>query len=547
MITVLRQSGLFRSLIVKREFVFFVALITLTIVLACYNLDRSPRTWQDEGGTLLIARTLVEDGVYAIRTSDGYQTFGSIQSVGPTVILPLALSFKLFGIGLLQGRLVMAAWMILTIMAFFSLGRELFGIRTAILAVLLLFSIPSGMLMLGRQAIGEVPALGLMLLGYLMWLRAIRINTYRYYAAAGLLFGLAAVTKGQFIPMILGMLGICAVLNLWFYKRSVIPILLMGCVVSACIAGWIGWQIFYFGLPTFQENSAKMSDLASVTIGLNKNNTVIALKYLFGADSRHFFYFIGIPSVLYAISHCYLNTKRNDAIIITSLVIFMLLCLGYYVFWIIPVPVYFFAPASVASIFAAKLLNDVINACKISSTPSKYHIDNTQKAREIISLRTALILIIVSMLGFSISYEIRENVLSKDTGPQQVGAFLKQSVPPMAVIETWERELGILTNHTYHYPDQIHLKDTQGKIFRNIQDDYALGSDYFQKIKPDYLVIGWYARHTDLYDTSYLSEHACFLSTFGDGDWRYDVYRINQQSRTTSSFDQIPACSLAGN
>src|SRR5688572_16502074 len=151
MIAVLRQSGFFRSLVVKREFILHVALLAITLVLACYNLDRSPRTWQDEGGALLIARTLVEDGVYAIRTSDGYQTFGSIQSVGPTVILPLALSFKLFGVGLLQGRLVMAAWLVFTIVAFYSLGRELFGIRAAILAVLLLLSFPSGILMLGRQ------------------------------------------------------------------------------------------------------------------------------------------------------------------------------------------------------------------------------------------------------------------------------------------------------------------------------------------------------------------------------------------------------------
>jgi len=318
----------------------------------------------------------------------------------------------------------------------------------------------------------------------------------------------------------------------------------MGCIVSACIAGWIGWQIYYFGVPTFQENSAKMSDLAKVTIGLNKNNTVIALKYIFGSDSNHFFYFFGIPSILYAISYCYPNRKRDDAIIVVSLIIFMSLCLAYYTFWIIPVPIYVFAPAAVTSLFVAKLLNDLITACE--TLPSASRIDSTKEAHEMTLLRTALIFIIVSILGFSISYEVNENVLNDDTGPQQVGAFLKQNVPATAVVETWEREIGILTNHTYHYPDQIYLKDTQGKIFRNIQDHYALGPDYFQKIKPDYLVIGWYARHTGLYDTSYLIGHACLLSTFGDGDWRYDVYRINLQPRATPSLDQIPACSLGG-
>ncbi len=545
MIAVLRQSGLFRSLVVKREFVLYVALLAITLVLACYNLDRSPRTWQDEGGTLLIARTLVEDGVYAIRTSDGYQTFGSIQSVGPTVILPLALSFKLFGVGLLQGRLVMAAWLVFTIVAFYSLGRELFGIRSAVLAVLLLLSFPSGILMLGRQAIGEVPALGLMLFGYLIWLRATRLNNYWYYATAGLLFGLAAVTKGQFIVMIIGMLGICAIINLWFYKRSVMPILLIGSIVSMCIASWIGWQIYYFGVQTFQENTAKMNELAKVTLGLNKSNTIIAIKYIIGTDSNHFFYFFGIPSILYAISYCYLNKNREDAIIVVSLVLFMLLCLAYYTFWIIPVPIYAFAHTAVTSIFVAKLLNDLIAACK--TLPLEPRNGNIKETSKVIDLRTILLLVMTSMLGFSIGYEVKENVLSNDTGPQQVASFLKQEVPTTAVVETWEREIGILSNHLYHYPDQIYLKDTQGKIFRNVQDHYALGSDYFQKIKPNYLVIGWYARHTELYDTNYLAEHACLLSTFGDGDWRYEVYRMGLQPKGTPSSDQIPGCSLGGN
>src|SRR5512141_3021366 len=71
--------------------------------LALIHLDTTPRPWHDEGGSLSLAKTLAEDGVYAVRTSDGYQTFGFVQSVGPLVVLPIAASFRLFGAGLLQG------------------------------------------------------------------------------------------------------------------------------------------------------------------------------------------------------------------------------------------------------------------------------------------------------------------------------------------------------------------------------------------------------------------------------------------------------------
>src|SRR5215217_3682672 len=191
---ILRRNALIKSSVMRREWLIYTVLLMVSLTLALYNLEYSPRTWQDEGGTLSLARTLVEDGVYAIRNSDGYQTFGTVQSVGPTVVLPIALSFKLFGVGLLQGRLVMSLWLVLTFFAFYSLGRELFSMRSAVLAVLLILSFPFGLVMLGRQALGEVPGICLLLSGSLAWIRAIRANSYRHYALTGLLFGLAMIT-----------------------------------------------------------------------------------------------------------------------------------------------------------------------------------------------------------------------------------------------------------------------------------------------------------------------------------------------------------------
>jgi hypothetical protein len=86
-------------------------LVLAVPVLALYNLGSSPRTWHDEGGAMSIAKTLAREGAYAIRSSEGYQTYGSVQSVGPTVIVPVAASFRLFGVGPVQGRMVMAGYL----------------------------------------------------------------------------------------------------------------------------------------------------------------------------------------------------------------------------------------------------------------------------------------------------------------------------------------------------------------------------------------------------------------------------------------------------
>ena len=82
-----------------------VAVVVLALAAFCmfYNLDLNPRPWQDEGSAAGIAKSLVQNGVYAIKSSDGYQTFGGVQSVGPTVVLPLALAYRLWGVGLVSG------------------------------------------------------------------------------------------------------------------------------------------------------------------------------------------------------------------------------------------------------------------------------------------------------------------------------------------------------------------------------------------------------------------------------------------------------------
>ena len=122
------------------EKAILAVLIVTAPFLAFYNLGTNPRPWHDEGSYLSLAKTLVQDGVYAVRSAEGYQTFGAVQSVGPTVLLPIALSFKLWGVGLLQGRVVAAIFLLLTLAIFYASGHILFGRRTALFAVILLLA-----------------------------------------------------------------------------------------------------------------------------------------------------------------------------------------------------------------------------------------------------------------------------------------------------------------------------------------------------------------------------------------------------------------------
>ncbi|MEP7187929.1 MAG: glycosyltransferase family 39 protein [Roseiflexaceae bacterium] len=535
---ILRRNALIRSFVMRREWLIYIVLLVVSLTLALYNLEYSPRTWQDEGGTLSLARTLVEDGVYAIRNSDGYQTFGTVQSVGPTVVLPIALSFKLFGVGLLQARLVMSLWLIVTLFAFYSLGRELFGMRSAALAVLLILSFPFGLVMLGRQALGEVPGICLLLAGSLAWIRAIRASSYRYYALTGLLFGLAMITKSQYIVMIGGTLILCAPLTIWYFKRSIKPIAGIIFIAFTCVVLWTVWQIMYFGIPTFQENAGKMSSLAKVTAGLNPSNTIIAVKYILGPASTYFYYFLGFPALIYIGFGC---LQRNEENIVTcSLLIFTLLCLAYYIFWIIPVPIYALAPMTITAFFVAKLLSDIIPATKFSLALLRKEL--REHVAGPMTRRIVLIISIGGMLSFLIGTQVSAALLDNDTRPQEFATVLNQSVADTAVIETWERELGSLTSHKYHYPDQSVLQVTQAERFLNTPHKQLYGEAYFKQFHAEYLVIGWYGRYADIYDSNYLRQHACLLSTIGSNEWRYELYHIDLLQAHLNQSDHIQPC-----
>src|SRR5215203_4023431 len=72
------------------------------LALGLWNLA-GPALWWDEGWTLSVARTWVERGHYG-RLLDGQLAPPGLEA-SFTVTAPIALCFRLFGVGIWQGRL----------------------------------------------------------------------------------------------------------------------------------------------------------------------------------------------------------------------------------------------------------------------------------------------------------------------------------------------------------------------------------------------------------------------------------------------------------
>jgi hypothetical protein len=313
------------------------------------------------------------------------------------------------------------------------------------------------------------------------------------------------------------------------------------------VAAWWTWQVAYFGMATFQDNAAKLAVLARSTMGFNIHNTVEAVKSLVGSGFGYFYFFWGFLALIYGGALCL--PRKRDSLSHAFLWLFAAIWLCYYTFWIIPWSRYFFPTAAITAFFVAKLCVDLAAGLAASgrelwSELRQFGLGRADlSSRALVSLGSLTGLLTLGLLtGYQLQRTIRFDVLDKVGevpayfvsppqlgSPEQVAALLNKTVPKEAVVETWERELSILTDHRYHFPDPSILAHAQLFVYRGGQNDYALGADYFNQIRPDYVVVGWYARFNQIYDLDFLAQHGKLIGSIGDGEWRYDVYELHLQ------------------
>jgi 4-amino-4-deoxy-L-arabinose transferase-like glycosyltransferase len=196
----------------------------------------------DEGWIAQAPRNMAETGVYAsygAAFNGEDKVFDTFLSTGPSVTLPIAAAFKLFGIGVVQARWVMLAFYVGTIFVLawyvFRTTRSLFAL-VAPLSLLLLSSsgIPFRIDILGEVAAASY-ALGSCI--------AFGMRRYRW---AGLLAGLAVLAK--FIMIMLLAAGcIYFVLRFIFRWRHKVRIAKEGLEWAlAAAAPLVLWEVVRF-------------------------------------------------------------------------------------------------------------------------------------------------------------------------------------------------------------------------------------------------------------------------------------------------------------
>jgi 4-amino-4-deoxy-L-arabinose transferase-like glycosyltransferase len=499
----------------RKNVLYPLAIVTL-IGLTFFKLTSFPEPWFDEGSHLHVPKTLIMHGVYADYSSEGFRYFGPSIGIGPTVMLPLAVVFKVFGIGLLQARALMAIYLLCAIAAFFLFARRLGGERMAwFAAAILIGSQTIALFEVGRQVLGEAPTLAFLVTGWLVWSKAENKSGWRDLLLAGLLFGLAAITKSQTALILIPTLFVAWLLNLIYYRR--LPQRHFLAPFSVTVGAYVLWQVVvlaFLGPGTFAENFAQLRTVsASAAFIFAPDLMKHSAQILLSPDT-----FLGwlIPILIYGAAIALRRTPDGQRW--GNLMIFIGGGLTWYVFASISWPRYAFMPLALAALVAARLIDDLLQRFAVHPREWWRSLQNNELRAAIAPM---LIIVFALMSLAPLALTARQIVGAETPAVEALVDYLNANVDRSALIETWEPELGFLTDHHYHFPPQSLLNIAVNHTWLDGPD--ASTAYDFREQPAGYVIVGKFSKYTDVYPGPFLQSDYTLVAAFG----AYDVYTRN--------------------
>jgi hypothetical protein len=515
------QASVSKQTEIIRRYIVPIIAVVVVIFLVAYNLMDYPQTWFDEGSHLHVPKTLVRFGVYADYSSEGFRYYGPTVGVGPTVMLPIAAVFRILGIGLLQARLVMAIYLVITISVFYLFVRQLGGRRLAWVATaLLIASRGVSLLEYGRQVLGEVPGFFFMITGLLVWFAAWEKASWQRLGVVGLLLGSAMVTKNQYLLVLAPTLGLAWLANLIYYRTApqrtfIVP----GIVAATCFALWQIYMILYLGPATASKNLAM---LRTATSGAALVFSPELMKRGIG-ELLSFKVYLSwlLPVLLYGFLLALPRRRQGQQW--SMLLTLVSVNLVWYVVASISWLRYAFPGLAIASLFVARFFFDLTDGFRLQLKTLWQALREGDPNWAKHALRGAMLVWMGVMIIVPLTQTTQEIVSPGLNAPASMAAYLDEHIPYEALIETWEPEMGFLTNHNYHYPPPLLLNDAVGYIWLG-QSAPAQSYTFVQDESPDYVLVGEFARWVDLYPADWLAKHYNLVTTVGT----YELYAVNE-------------------
>lgn len=491
--------------------------VLLLVGAALWHLS-APAVWWDEGWTLSVAQNWVRYGHYG-RLLDGQLAAPGLEAAVPTTGL-VALSFRLLGVGLWQGRLPIVLTLLAALALLWLLARQLYNraVAWATLGTLLLLAAHPQLhpLIVGRQVLAELPMLMYLLAGYLACLAALRGRSWLLLVAI-LSWGIGLISKSQALPFWLVSLLVPLLAALIGRRWRIVGLLTLGLLGSyAAARGLLALQALLLRGHTLPP--AQLHGLYQ-TVGFVLDGPT----RLFALQTTLTF---GLPTLLglgYAALRLPPTLRRGpidaDDVVRLALLSFAGSWTGWYALLSIGSPRYLFPATFVGGLFVAALLADLTQQFDLglTLTLATGALRPRQTDRRGLAALAAIVLV-AALLPLSTLVFARTYGFSADHDARDVLAFVNTNTPPDALIETYDSELHVWLERRFHYPpDQTHIDLIQ----RSLRGPSVVVRYDPLAADPDYLVVGQFNRRWQLYDRIIADGAFQLIQQFG----QYQVYQ----------------------
>ncbi len=301
-----------------------LAIALIALFFTFRELGTFPRSWLDEGLFIMTAKWIAAGHGYGIPLLENVWNYPYFLAVGPTIILPSALSIKLLGLSVAAARVPMTLYLLGSCAAMYAFTRRVSGQNAARWSTLLLVTL-SAFVNTGKPVLGEVPAFFFLMLGFIAWERL--RGPWKQGVLSGVFFGLSILTKltfGLILPA-LGIAGIAAIAKKdW---KAAVSLTISG---MAAVLVYLPWRLLEIahtpaGSLTSEigESIFGSGELPLFNVLLNNRGILLGLPFLtFALMSA-----LGLAGVWWRRT----NVTRTGRIAITALpLLFLLYYLGSY-------------------------------------------------------------------------------------------------------------------------------------------------------------------------------------------------------------------------
>lgn len=482
-----------------REFaslgIFLLIVFTLMVTI---KPEEAPPLWWDEGWTLSAVRNWVEKGVFALQLNG--QWVSADPPVHPlSVTVPIAASFHMLGVGPLQGRLPGIIFTIGTLAFLFALAKRLYGSRVAwgTLFVVLCLAPSSDFqpLLVGRQAMGEMPMLFFLLAGYWFWGQVSR-RSWKLIPLVWFFWGLAIITKRQALPFWMLSWLVPTFVALIQQKRQVFVItIISGLGAGLAALGFQSLDAWLVGSWPLYGNSIIEEAYKFHAWTWNLSTRLSALYYLVTAG------IFTLVAVLVNVQRIYqMSLARAEQETTSwcelSLFVFVASWLAWYVLGSLSWLRHLFPAFLVSTIFFAKVLSNWTKGFSLSFLANVVGKSIRRMKINQEGLRSITALFLVGY-GLGLNYlGLSHAANNANSDAYKVAEYVAMYVAPDAVVETYDSELLFFLDGPYHYPPDYVVFELNRRFF--LQENIEISYDPLPE-DSDYLIIGPFGKMWGLY------------------------------------------------